>query len=151
MSDWSVVPASIKGGFVPVLMDVEDHKKLDGRPLSMGSHGYAQGTLDGEVNLLHRWLMGLRRGDGYRQVVDHINRDKLDCRRANLRRVTPAESNLNRVIQARQLPTGIYLTRNGKFEVKFRRLRRRFYLGNFDTVEAALRARDSTGFEFLTA
>lgn len=39
---------------------------------------------------LHRWLMGLAPGD--ERVVDHINRDTLDNRRANLRIVTRGQN-----------------------------------------------------------
>lgn len=39
---------------------------------------------------LHRIILGLKRGD--RRIGDHINRDKLDCRRKNLR-ITDAKGN----------------------------------------------------------
>jgi hypothetical protein len=44
---------------------------------------------------LHRWVMGLEPGDP--RVVDHINRDVLDNRRANLRVITRGQNlqNLN--------------------------------------------------------
>lgn len=43
-----------------------------------------------EIVFLHRMLMGLSRGD--KRQVDHINRNTLDCRRANLRFATHAEN-----------------------------------------------------------
>jgi hypothetical protein len=39
--------------------------------------------------LMHRWLMGVTDS---RIIVDHANRDRLDCRRANLRIVTPSQN-----------------------------------------------------------
>lgn len=46
------------------------------------------------VVLVHRVLLGLEPGDGLE--ADHINRDRLDNRRANLRVATRAENVLNR-------------------------------------------------------
>lgn len=42
---------------------------------------------------LHRWLLGLKPGDP--RTVDHINRNRLDCRRSNLRICTAAENAQN--------------------------------------------------------
>lgn len=45
---------------------------------------------------MHRHVLGLMRGDG--KLVDHINRDSLDNRLANLRICTWAENNKNRTL-----------------------------------------------------
>ena len=64
--------------------------------------GYASGRaylgLDGGRKryrhlLLHREVLGLKTGDP--RQGDHINGDRLDCRRSNLRVVTLAENNQN--------------------------------------------------------
>lgn len=47
-----------------------------------------------QIIFMHRALMGLTRGDP--RQVDHVNRDKLDNRRGNLRIVTPAQQSHNR-------------------------------------------------------
>lgn len=117
-----------------VLLDVDDLARLNGRSVSIGSHGYAQIWEHPRVLLLHRWLLGLGVGDP--RLGDHINGDKLDNRRENLRIVTPAESNLNRSVKGR----GVYRTRNGKrwqAKVAHGRGGRATYLGTFDTADEA--------------
>ena len=89
-----MVPAKANGQTQWVFLDQEDSLRLGDKSLSVGSHGYAQGYFDGRVEVLHRWIMGGRRGDG--RIVDHVNRDRLDCCRSNLRFVTPSQNTQNR-------------------------------------------------------
>ena len=63
---------------------------------SITNHGYVMvvfGHTAGKVNksYLHRLVMQPAVG----MVVDHINRVKVDCRKANLRVITVAQNNLN--------------------------------------------------------
>lgn len=136
-SAWVEVPALDSGVQVTVLVDVDDYIALDGRRLSIGSHGYAQVWERPTVLLLHKWIMGVPTGTRYRVIVDHINRNKLDCRRSNLRLVSPTQSNLNRVVATRDLPVGVYRTRSGKFDARIKRGRVSHHLGTFDTPEQA--------------
>ena len=57
--------------------------------LSTNNRGYIQLYVDGKRQLLHRHVMGLVPGD----KRDHVNGDKLDNRRVNLRVVSHAENN----------------------------------------------------------
>jgi hypothetical protein len=81
------------------LVDAED-AHLAELPWSLKPGGYAYrrnpGTHPPATLLLHRVLLGLTYGDGLQG--DHINRDRLDCRRANLRVVTQAQNAQNRDI-----------------------------------------------------
>ncbi|MCX5209717.1 HNH endonuclease [Kitasatospora sp. NBC_00240] len=133
------VPAKAGETYVDVLMDEEDVVRLRRRKLSIGSHGYAQ-MWDGQVMLLHRWIMNVPVGTKYRVVVDHINRNVLDCRRENLRLVTPTESNLNRRLRERDLPRGVHHTSNKRFVAKIKRHRQSRHLGTYDTPEEAAAA-----------
>lgn len=138
------VPAKCGEIYVDVLMDEEDVERLAGRKLSIGSHGYAQMWNCPGVMLLHRWLMNIPEGTGYRVIVDHINHDVLDCRRQNLRIVTPTASNLNRRVAARDLPRNVYRTPNGKrYVAKVKRHRKTRNLGTFDTPEEAAAAAEA--------
>lgn len=134
------VPAKNGDTFATVLLDLDDYRRLDGRRLSIGSHGYAQIWNRPGVILLHRWIMGVPAGTGTRVIVDHINRDVLDCRRSNLRQVSPSASNLNRGIAPRDLPIGVYRTAKGRYEAKLKRHRVMHSFGTHDTPEQALAA-----------
>lgn len=106
--------------------------------LSIGSHGYAQLTgVRPTVVLLHRWLLGIV--DAGRGVLgDHINGNKLDDRRANLRVVTPAESSGNVAGRASSGYRGVYPARaGGRWEARVKRDGCLFTLGTFDTPEEA--------------
>ena len=54
--------------------------------------GYAQGKIDGERVYMHRYVAKTPRG----QFTDHINHNKLDNQRSNLRVCTHAENMQNR-------------------------------------------------------
>ncbi|WP_017972501.1 HNH endonuclease [Actinopolyspora halophila] len=132
------VPVSANGRNVTALLDMDDYLALDGRKLSLGSHGYPQIFAGGKVQTLHRWLLGLT-GRGYSVIVDHINRDQLDNRRSNLRAVDPSTSNANR-IYGNNSYSGVSLTRSGKWQAKFRWRKQRHYVGTFSTQEGAAEA-----------
>lgn len=71
------------------MIDVED-RELAALPWHLSDRGYVRRNHDGtpKVIYLHRAIMGLESGD--RREVDHRDRNRLDCRRANLRIVTHA-------------------------------------------------------------
>lgn len=64
--------------------------------------GYPQATKrsDNEHNMMLHWVvLGFTEPPDF--IVDHINRDKTDCRKANLRIVTNQQNCMNRGIGAR--------------------------------------------------
>lgn len=129
-----------------VTVDTETADMLDGRSVSLGSHGYPQIFWQGQVRLLHRVLLGLERGDG--KIADHINRDKLDNRRSNLRVVTAGQNSQNsarRTMNGRPCSSryrGVSRTRSGKWRAYGQINGQRTELGHFeDELEAAEAAR----------
>lgn len=99
---------------------------------------YARAHVEGEYQLFHRFVLGLKRGD--KATVDHINGDSLDNRRSNLRVCTAQENCWNR--RATNSKLGLYGVwqekRSGMFVAKFKNHGQDEYIGYFDTaVEAA--------------
>ena len=77
-----------------ILVDAEDLDKLSKHSWSVGADGYPQARVKGKMVRIHELLLGRYRGPGL--VIDHINRNRLDNRKANLRIVTKSHNCANR-------------------------------------------------------
>lgn len=139
LDDVVTVLASSKAGPVPILLDRVDAERLPGRGMALGSHGYAQIWFDGQNTPLHRWILGAKRGDG--RIVDHIDRDRLNNRRSNLRFVTPQENSANRRCSAASGHRGVY-ARHGRWYAQGKVDGHNYHLGVYDTAEDAAHAAD---------
>ena len=90
--------------------------------------------------LLHREILGLKPGDPW---VDHLNGDRLDNRRENLRLATPSQNGLNRARPGRANRSGFIGVRKhsaGRWSAQVQVERKQHYLGLFDTPEEAAAA-----------
>lgn len=120
------------------LVSIED-RHLGRYSWSPSRWGYPRRRVsDGGAIFLHRQIMGCVPHDGL--VVDHINRDKVDCRRENLRLVTQAQNAQNQ--GARPASTskhrGVsYQRRTKKWVVNHGLKGKQHYAGSFDTEEEA--------------
>lgn len=74
-----------------VTIDVEDLEKISKYKWNIGSNGYCR--CSALMIDLHRFLLNLNEFDG--DYVDHINGDKLDNRKSNLRIVTSQLNQFN--------------------------------------------------------
>jgi hypothetical protein len=102
MASTAHIPLRRRDGSVRAraLVDAEDYEVLSGYRWHQTNWGYVVRNVprsqrgDGSsLILMHRQIMGLKSGD--RTEVDHINRDRLDNRRANLRLATRDENAQN--------------------------------------------------------
>lgn len=75
------------------LVSTEDYGVLSAFRWYRSSEGYARRSEGGRKVYMHRELLGLQPGDGL--FGDHINGDRLDNRRENLRVVTRAQQQQN--------------------------------------------------------
>src|SRR5260370_39738820 len=116
-------------------LDDEDVKRLDGRKLSLGSHGYAQLWDEKHVTLVHRWVMGAKLRDG--RLVDHQDGDTLNNLRENLRFVTASESSSNVRARGSSGILGVSQARSGRWVASGKLHGQQYYLGTYISVEEA--------------
>lgn len=108
------------------------------------ANGYFRASLGSRKKghiLLHRLLMNAPNG----MVVDHINGDPSDCRKANMRLCTAAENSRNARINKNNLcgKKGVYFDkRRGRWSSRIFK-ERQYALGAYDTPEEAATAYDS--------
>jgi hypothetical protein len=131
-----------------VLIDTSSIALVRGRCWSVETHGYARARLGDRTVQMHRLIMNVTLGD--KVIVDHINGDRLDNRRSNLRIATVAQNSRNTRLsrlnssgykgvswRSREQRWMARITRNGKSR----------YLGYFATAEEAARAYDAAARE----
>lgn len=145
--DHVVIQAKAGEHTVPVLIDQADAEWLKGRKLSLGSHGYAQTFWQGHVTVLHRRILGLSVGD--RRIGDHVNGDKLDCRRSNLRVVDPSGSSQNVAGRGKSAYRGVHPLRSGRWAARVKFQGRNYILGTFDTELAAAEVAEAKRIELM--
>lgn len=120
------------------VVDDEDFEELS-RYRWFVSSGYASRSAAPHQVQMHRQVLGLSRGDGLEG--DHINRDRLDNRRSNLRvtkRATNAQNLSARAHPKYPAPRGVTYDKNRqKWMATCRVNYRRHYVGRFDSMEEA--------------
>jgi hypothetical protein len=120
-------------------VDDEDYYLVAGVNWSLHSAGYAHGRLNGTMVLMHRLILSSSPG----AMTDHVNGNKLDNRRQNLRTCSHGENMRNRKKHRnnRSGVKGVYLeSRTGRSpkwiaQICTENVQRR--LGAFDDIEAA--------------
>lgn len=75
-----------------VKLDDDDFEKYNHLKWHLSDTGYAVRRFNGETLRLHRLIMNCPEG----LVVDHLNGDKLDCQKANMRICSQSENSRNR-------------------------------------------------------
>ena len=74
-------------------IDKEDLDKVSPYTWSFDKNGYLHANVYGKTYTMHRLIMGTEKSDG--MMIDHINHNKFDNRKSNLRIVTPAQNAMN--------------------------------------------------------
>lgn len=121
------------------LFDLDDYDKIKDNSWCI-SNGYLHGYRDGKEVKMHRLVTGCPIG----MVVDHINLNKLDNRKRNLRICAVNQNNANKNYMSNN--------RSGKLGVYWRKSRKKWiaqikvnetvkHIGCFDRYDEAVKAR----------
>lgn len=148
--DIAIIPLRAKDGSVRAyaIVDLADADWANQWKWCLNNSGYAfryeyQGTQPLGV-LLHRELLGLVYKDGLEG--DHINRNRLDCRRSNLRIVTHRQNLQNQTTfrRSRSRYRGVSQTAYGKWKACVHVNGKTIHIGHFsDELDAARAAQEA--------
>lgn len=125
-----------------VILDADDALKFVGVPLWVSSHGYVRVRAHDGRNekYVHRIVMGAGKGE----YVDHIDGNKLNNSKSNLRLCTNQENSCNARLRTNNKSgvKGVYWS-NGrmKWEAQITSKGVRHALGRFNTFKEAVAAR----------
>lgn len=72
-----------------ILIDKDDLSRVQRFYWNIDSNGYVVASVNGNQQYLHRYILNVEKGD----IIDHLNQNKLDNRKKNLR-VVPHRVNL---------------------------------------------------------
>lgn len=93
-------------------------------------------SIDNKKFYAHRLAWLYHYGEWPKLQIDHVNRNAMDNRIANLRLATYSENGRNRKAPLRSLPRGVYV-HNHKFVARIKLKGISYHLGVFDTACAA--------------
>lgn len=143
---------TLKSGLV-MLVDAQDAPLARRYAWRVNAGGYASRNAHGDdgrqhTELFHRTIVGAPR-DAY---VDHINWDKLDNRRCNLRLVTKSQNGQNRRAAQPSSQTGIRGVQKcrDRYRARLKVMGKEIWLGTYLSLEEASRAVAEGRARFMT-
>ena len=124
----------------PFLIDIEDYGKVKHSCWLKNSKGYIVCRVNNKEIKLHRLITNCPEG----MLVDHINGNVFDNRKSNLRICNAMQNGMNRKLSIKNTSgyTGVsWNKKSQKWESTIKANRKRLYLGNYENIEDAVKAR----------
>lgn len=122
------------------IVDIDDYEKIKEYCWYVNCEGKVQTSVSGKIVLLHRLIMNLTDNN---YEVDHINHDRTDNRKENLRIVTHAE-NMKNIKTPKNNTSGRvgvqYVKKTGKWKAMIH-IGDKYISKTFDTFEEAVEKR----------
>lgn len=143
--DFALVPLT-HGEFAKI--DVEDIPKVEGFNWNSSGCGYAHRRLKGKILYLHRFINNSTPGE----FTDHINGDKLDNRKNNLRSATNAQNlfNMKPHKDGSSQYKGVYWAKGkGKWRARIQAEGRGRHIGYYECEEDAALAYDREAIKYF--
>ena len=123
-----IILSGKKAKGMSVKVDDADYEKYNHLRWHLSSTGYAVRRTNGETIRLHRLIMNCPED----KVIDHLNGNKLDCRKINMRICSQEENSNNR----HNTKGYCYDKSKGRWMVRYRGK----FCGRYDTEEEAKKA-----------
>jgi hypothetical protein len=125
------------------LIDLEDIDSVKNYKWYLGNNGYATNN---KIGRLHRFIMNPPED----MVVDHIDGNKLDNRRDNLRICTHQENDWNKTLISTNTSgvTGVTKTKWNTWEARIQVKGKKIHLGTFKTKEEAIQTRRQAEIDY---
>lgn len=134
------------------IVDEEDFDELNKYKWFVGNHGYAQRGTNKRgkpaMVLMHREILNAPKG----KVVDHINMEKLDNRKSNLRIACQAQNMLNCEVRLTNTSgyKGVHWSESRKkWRAAITKDYKNYHIGMYDDKKEAARAYDFMAFKFF--
>lgn len=116
------------------LIDIDDIILVQNKYWSYYLNGYVSAKVNGKTTSLHKLIFGSKKG----YDLDHINRNKLDNRKSNLRFLTRSQNQLNRSNPLRGVT---WYEKQRIWTAHIMKDRKKIYLGTYGFLQEALDAR----------
>ena len=146
IDDYVVMRASNKD--VKFYIDAEDFELIKNYCWFVTEDNYIRGVVQGKSLRLHRFIMNINDDE---VLIDHIDGNRLDNRKKNLRVVNRHQNAMNAGLPKNNSTgyKGVNKRQNGRYQAYITYNYKKIYLGTYDTPEEAYEARKAAEIKYF--